>query len=348
MAEDMESEVRNIISEIVGKSADGDYIYRGEPGGYEQPSFDGKVSSNLWRQFRSAFCNRADFDCRLLQAIHLTDARKHEADLHQDDFDLASELQHLGGKTNLIDFTMDCLVALFFACDGAYEEPGRVILFERTEDKRRKYHIEAPQHPENRVAAQKSVFVEHPSGVIDGDDIEEIICIEPSFKKPILTHLRKKGICTQNLYTSTSDTPTIDYIKHQQNHHDAYIEYGMGVLRYCYSAICKAIKHLSNAIKFYPDFVEAHLWRANIYLWTKDFDKAIKGYTKVIELIELDDCARVIEYDPGRASVYFRRGEAYFKKGCSARAEQDLIRAIELGEGFAHDLLLEVRARLNQ
>ena len=218
---------------------------------------------------------------------------------------------------------------------------GRVILFKLTDDKRWKYQIEAPQHPTNRVTAQKSVFVEHPSGVIEGDDIEEI-CIRPSFKKPILTYLRKKRIYTPTIYNDLQG-----YIKHQQNHHDAYSEYGRGVLCYCHSAnnrgglknntgVRKAIKHFSNAIKFYPDFVEAHLWRANINFWRGDFDKAIKGYTKVIEL------------EPDNVSASFRRGEAYLKKGCFARAEQDLIRAIELGEGFAHDLLLEVRARANQ
>ncbi len=39
------------------------------------------------------------------------------------------EMQHFGGKTNLIDFTTDYRVALFFACDGAHGECGRVVSF---------------------------------------------------------------------------------------------------------------------------------------------------------------------------------------------------------------------------
>ena len=35
------------------------------------------------------------------------------------DFEILTELQHYGGKTNLIDFTTDYLIALFFACDGS-------------------------------------------------------------------------------------------------------------------------------------------------------------------------------------------------------------------------------------
>ena len=350
MAKDIQCEVRNIISEIEEKAADGNYIYRGEP------ECHCRVSSSLWRQFqcRSTFASydRTDFDYYTLQGAYLRDARQYGKDHHQDDFELASKLQHVGGNTNLIDFTKCYLVALFFACDGSSNKPGRVILFELTEDKRSRYKIKVPQHPKNRVTAQKSIFVQHDKGFIEEGDIEKIIYIRPSFKQPILTYLREKHcIYTQKIYNDLQG-----YIKHQQNHHDAYSEYGRGVLCYSHSAnnsealnsntgVRTAIEHFSNAIELYPDFVEAHLWRANIYLWTKDFDKAIKGYTKVIEL---GDFTSVIEFDPDCASVYFRRGEAYFKKGCSARAEQDLIRAIELGEGFAHDLLLEVRARLNQ
>ena len=342
MAKDIQCEVRNIISEIEEKAADGNYIYRGEPEWHEQ------VSSSLWRQFhqcRSTFASydRADFDYCTLQGAYLRDAREYGGDLHQDDFELASQLQHVGGNTNLIDFTTDYLVALFFACEGIHSGPGRVILFKLTEDKRRRYKIKVPQHPINRITAQKSIFVRHEKGFIEGDDIEEIICISPSFKQPVLRYLRKyHGIYTQTIYNDLQG-----YIKHQQNHHDAYSEYGRGVLCYSHSAnnsevlnsntgVRTAIEHFSNAIEFYPDFVEAHLWRADIYLRTKNFDKAIKGYTKVIEL------------DPDYASAYFRRGQAYSKTGCDVRAEQDLIRATELGEGFAHDLLLEVQARSNQ
>ena len=46
MAEDIQRKIRSIISEIEEKSADGDYIYRGEHEWYEQ------VSSSLWRQFQ--------------------------------------------------------------------------------------------------------------------------------------------------------------------------------------------------------------------------------------------------------------------------------------------------------
>ena len=350
MAKDIQCEVRNIISEIVEKAADGNYIYRGEPECYTQSPFDGKVSSSLWRQFqcRSTFHNRANFCYNTLQGAYLRDAREYGGDLHQDDFELASQLQHVGGNTNLIDFTTDYLVALFFACEGIHSGPGRVILFKLTEDKRRRYKIKVPQHPINRITAQKSIFVRHEKGFIEGDDIEEIICISPSFKQPVLRYLRKyHGIYTQTIYNDLQG-----YIKHQKNYHDAYSEYGRGDrsrFRYDTRIVSingepanedyhadVAIKHYSRAIELYPDFIEAYNDRADVYFRKGDIDEAIKDFTSVIEL------------DSNYASAYFRRGEAYSNTGCDARAEQDFIRATELGDPYAHDRLLEVQARLNQ
>ena len=44
------------------------------------------------------------------------------------DFEILTEIQHYEGKTNLIDFSTDYFIALFFACDGSPDEDGRVIL----------------------------------------------------------------------------------------------------------------------------------------------------------------------------------------------------------------------------
>ena len=283
----------------------------------------------------------------------MKDARRYGEDHPQDDKNLGSVLQHVGGSTNLIDFTECHLVALFFACNGAHGKPGRVILFERTEDKKSKYKIEVPRCPKHRVTAQKSVFVQHKSGVIEESDIEEMICIRPSFKQPILTYLREEHC----IYTQTIYNDLQGYIKHQWIHHNAYSEYGRGVLCYSHAAtgnnntdVHTAIEHFSNAIKLYPDFIDAYDWRGKIYLRrTGDFEKAIKDYTRVIELYpDFIGATRVIEYDPDYASAYFMRGWAYSEMGYDDRAKQDLIRAIELGDGNANDLLLKVQARLNQ
>ncbi len=359
MAKDIESEVRNIISEIEEKAADGNYIYRGEPEWYEQ------VSSSLWRQLESTFTVHDKIDYDKIQESHLRNVRQYGENHPPDDFELASKLQHVGGETNLIDFTTDHLVALFFACDGSHKKPGRVILLKQTEQIRNKYKIKEPHHPPHRVAAQKSVFVQHPNGVIEEDDIEEIICIRPSFKQPILTHLREKEcIYTQKIYNDLQG-----YIKHQEIHHEAYSAYRRGQLARFYGVMRTsidginladaAIVLLNTAIELNPLFVEAYFERAHAY-WLKedsvdfDIDKVIEDFNRAIELNPdhalthyargkayrdkgcddraIEDLNRAIKLDPGDAFAYTERGKAYRDKGCNARAINDFERAIELGD----------------
>ena len=83
----------------------------------------------------------------------------------KNDFEILTELQHYGGHTNLIDFTTDNHIALFFACDGSHNKDGRVILLEKTEEI--KNQIEHPQNPQNRIIAQKSIFVRPPKGFLE-------------------------------------------------------------------------------------------------------------------------------------------------------------------------------------
>ena len=58
--------------------------------------------------------------------------------------ELLSKLQHFGYSTNLIDFTTDFLIALFFACDGHVAHDGRVVLLRRSD-----YPTFKPKHPDN-------------------------------------------------------------------------------------------------------------------------------------------------------------------------------------------------------
>ncbi len=103
----------NRILEIIGKiakiTADGDYIYRGEQECYK------KVSSNLWRELNKL--NLLDLDVEEIQKRELEDAKRYGN--KTDEFEILVELQHFGGKTNLIDFTKDYYIALFFASKGS-------------------------------------------------------------------------------------------------------------------------------------------------------------------------------------------------------------------------------------
>ena len=135
------------------------------------------------------------------------------------DSEILAELQHYGGKTNLIDFTTDCLIALFFACDGgAPKKNGRVIFLQKTD----KENIWPPRNPNNRVVAQKSVFVQPKRGFIEPT---EVVDVPHNLKKPILSYLRKShGISIKTIYNDLHG-----FIKNQDIHQSAYAEFRLAL-----------------------------------------------------------------------------------------------------------------------
>ena len=204
----------NRILEIIGRiaetTADGDFIYRGEPEHYEQ------VSSSLWRECRKEI-GTEEFDIEAIQArmLELAKGYTHEGD----NFEILTELQHYGGHTNLIDFTTDNHIALFFACAGSLGKPGRLILLERSEEINKKYQIKEPRNPQNRIIAQKSIFVRPPKGYLDPKQYNAID-IPGLLKEPILDHLQKQhGISTRNVYNDLHG-----FIRDQSSHQKTAIE----------------------------------------------------------------------------------------------------------------------------
>ena len=102
--------VQDIIDNTKKESAEGTYIFRGEPECHE------KVSSNLWRELDAIKAKYSDI--KEIQSGIIADAREY-ADPQKSDFEILTDIQHYGGKTNLIDFTTCYNIALFFACYGS-------------------------------------------------------------------------------------------------------------------------------------------------------------------------------------------------------------------------------------
>ena len=200
--QDKTPDIRVLIQEIEEQSSDDDYIYRGEPENYE------KVSSSLYRQYRDIDVEH--FNIEVVQKEILNKAKRYTRET--DEFEILAELQHHGGKTNLIDFTIDYRIALFFACNGSHNKDGRLIL-QRREAVRDQ--IRRPQNPANRVIAQKSVFVQPPKGFVEPD---AEINVPKDLKQPVLNHLRKyHGISTETIYNDLHG-----FIKNQGIHQSAY------------------------------------------------------------------------------------------------------------------------------
>ena len=232
-----------------------------------------------------------------------------------------TEIQHYGGKTNLIDFTTDYLVALFFACDGHHDKDGRVILQKTDEIKDM---LRYPRNPRHRVAGQKSVFVRPPDGYIEPNK-DNIVIIPKSLKKLILQYLRKyHGIFTETIYNDL-----YGFIRSQDIHASANTQIHKGLA--CKNRGDKAeiqeekqqeyeeaIKHYTKAIELKPDSAEAYYHRGVVYFYLDDFDSAITNFAEMIKL------------EPNEVNTYLWRGLAYKHEGNFDAAIEDHNKAIVL------------------
>ncbi|CAI8006378.1 hypothetical protein GBAR_LOCUS4677 [Geodia barretti] len=207
------STVDEILRAIEEKGDTAEYIYRGESKHFEA------VSSNLYRVFleRKDFNVEAEqFDIEVVQKGILEEAKKY---LRRTDSDceFLVEMQHYGGKTNLIDFTTDCFVALFFACEQFASENGRIIC------QRKELispSIKEPPEPINRVVAQKSIFVRPSKGFINPNE-DDVINIPANIKVPMLEHLQMAhDISTETIYNDIHG-----FIRYQNDHLEAYVAF---------------------------------------------------------------------------------------------------------------------------
>ena len=281
-------------------SANGDYLYRGEPECYN------KVSSGLYREHSDI--EAENFDIEVVQKEILDAAKRYTS--QTDDFEILTELQHYGYNTNLIDFTTNYNIALFFACYRNFDKNGRIILLQKTNS-----HIVEPQSPVNRIIAQKSIFVRPPKGFIEPD---ETVLIPHSLKQPLLDYLRNcQDITAETIYNDLHG-----FIRYQNDHQSAHAEFFMGLTYQNEEDLSKAIKHYNNAIKLNPQMAEAYCNRGFAYSNKGEVEQAIKDYNKAIEL------------DPNEAVVYTNRGLSYSNKGEYGRAIEDLNKAIELNPNY--------------
>ena len=306
MDKHIQHEIRKIIDRIEKKSASGDYIYRGEPKRYK------KVTSSLYRQYAKEI-EAEYFDIEIVQDEMLTEAERYVYE--KDGFEILTQLQHYGGKTNLIDFTNDYLIALFFACDGFPNSGGRVILLEKNEST--KDYIKEPQSPINRVRDQKSVFVQPSKGFIERGQYKTIN-IPKHLKQLILDHLEKyHGISANVIYNDLHG-----FIRVQDLHRSAYTEFFKGWTCQNRKEYDKAIEHYTEALNLNPQLVTAYNNRGLNYQEKGYFDYAIKDYNRAIAL------------NPDHITAYLNRGNIYDIKGDYDQAINNFNKVIELNPAF--------------
>ena len=322
-------EVLQKLNELAHKSAQDDYIYRGEPKCYPD------VSSSLYRKYTKI--DTENFEIAVVQSEILRAAVDFVGRV--DEVDLQTQLQHFGYNTNLIDFTTDYHIALFFACDGRPEKDGRVILLQKSA-----YPLVQPRSPENRVIAQKSIFVQPPKGTVEPSDT---VVIPHALKVPILDYLSR----AHNVTASTIYNDLHGFIRYYRVHESAYAAFYEGLTYSNIGENMKAIACYSTSIELNPRGSSSYNNRGVAYFGIGDRAHAIGDYSKAIELnpaaadsyanrgevylaqgevvLAIHDFDRAIGLDQTSSSAYFGRGRAYVAQHDFHRATQDYGMAIE-------------------
>lgn len=310
MEKDIQQEIRNIINEIAEESAEGNYIYRGEAECYEE------ISSSLRRQLNDQMRGVRNFDVdeeiEIVQAEDLAMAKDYT---HMtSDFDILTLLQHFGGATNLIDFTTDCHIALFFACEKSFANDGRVILLKRTEAIDQKYSIKKPQQQLiGRLETQNSIFVRSSTGFIEPHEIS-IVTIPKDVKSFLLRYLQQQ----KNIFPVTVYNDLLGFIKFQRGFRDSFMAaslYFDGDSETRAEGMKRTFANIESVLPSYARFMN---YRGMAYEQKGDLEFAMKEYD------------RAIVDDPNYIDALLNRARLHKLRGDDALSTQDLARVLEL------------------
>jgi len=266
--------------------------------------------------------------------------------------DTLTELQHYGGATNLIDFSRDFAVALFFACDGRLGEDGRLFLLDADAEG----VISPKKNQNNRVVVQKSIFVQRKHGYIRKDEIDEII-IDKDIKKDVLTYLRHH----HDIRTETIYGDLMGYIENQEMHREVYKLFFAGVMYRRAGKYEEAIDRYTKAIDLKPNFSQAFNNRGVVYYNMRKNGKAMADYDKAIELnpnfgkaynnrglvyarnekygLAIDEYDKAIERKSDYAEAYNNRSDSWKALGDYKKAREDLEAALRLAKKQDHHRL---------
>ena len=296
------SSLQNLLDVIVQKSSEGDYIFRGESRCHP------KISSTLYRQYEEEI-NAESFDIEIAQREMLQDLRRYTD--FADETDILTELQHYGGNTNLIDFTADYLIALFFACEGSIGKDGRIILLDKNSGA---YQIDSPKkNQNNRVISQKSVFARSQSGFIEDGHVD-LVLIPSRLKRDAMEYLKKyHGLTTEVIYNDI-----LGYIRYQKNNHTAYAEFFIGNTCLERGKNLESITHYDKAIGLNPNAISAFENRGYAKAKIGNHEGAIADFNIVQG------------FSPRNANAYFKRGLSRLKLNQANDAIADFAEAISI------------------
>lgn len=205
-----------------------------------------------------------------------------------------SMMQHLGAATNLIDFSTDPNVALFFACSASLENDGRVLILVENHG----YDLISAKWPSKRIKAQKSQFVWSPEGYVANEKIR-VVNVPHELKVPVLKWLKRQSPPVSHS-TMYDDMP--GYVRNSVMYERALCRYyrsfrqaddsvasarekadaGQDVTE-SLQGFFDAAEKMQALAKKEPWFTWAHWQLGKMYTAAQQLDKAIRAYEEALD-----------------------------------------------------------------
>ena len=317
-------EALGLVTNIARLSSLGRFIFRGE--GKASHRY---IASSLYRYMS----NKYPLQPFLLMNLSLTQRemldKAKQLTTETDEHEILATLRHNGGAVNLVDFTTDYNVALFFACDGSdadKNEDGRLIVMDRS-----RLETFVPRVPTNRVLAQKSIFVvpNDGRGVIARSDVEHVLTIPARLKPVILKHLRD----SHDIRLETIYNDLLGFIGLQDRFGSPFAELNASSMAADMGDFKTALDGL-DALADMPLYgVLARFERGKVYNQMRRHADAIDDLTVFIAVGDT--------LPPGRRAVaHMERGNGFLHMGEIEHATEDLKLARQLfseeSEDFAN------------
>ena len=303
-----------LVNELARLASQGSFIFRGET-----RSSNPHISSSLYRRISRQY-PRVPFDLMDLSIIQremLGTAKRFTSET--DEHEILATLRHNGGPVNLVDFTTDYNVALFFASDGSTaddNEDGRLIVLDRN-----RLETFVPAVPTNRVLVQKSIFVvpNEGRGVISPSEVERILTVPAESKPVIRRHLRD----SHDIRLETIYNDLLGFIGLQDRFTSLFAELTASSAAADREDFNAALDGLSALVDLPLYDILARFERGKIYVQLGQYPQAVADLGVVIDVGSALPAGHL-------GVAHMERGQGLLHIGEISPATEDFLRAREL------------------
>ena len=322
------------------------------------------------------------------------------------DLELLAELQHYGAATCLIDFTKMPLVALWFACQSESDSNGKsksdsngkIVAIdsgdseqfikiwpgtlrktieellppkdEKTDKIINKFWVWDPHHQNNRITAQRSVFVFGDAPEVPTGDDGNICIVAKEAKAKIIRGLRQHGVSEESLFCDFDGFARLNAHDKPYPHLSAKDYFDLGQESATAEKYESAIAYYDIALRGANPYKPAYFYRGISKLLIEDYQGAADDFTEAIKLDDKnaeahyyrgiakanlgDHTAAIADYDktiainPQHAEAYINRGivKANLGDHTAAIADYDEAEKRELRSAELYFYRGNVKARL--